>query len=78
MLRDMLGPYLTDLSKTNLTVRADAVFDFLVASTAIHTLTVGVSDLDEFCDRTANALTALAYSGWVPPRGRGDSPKSRR
>lgn len=66
LLRDVLSPYLTDLSKKDLTVRADAIFDFLVATTAIHTLTVGPSDHEEFCDRTADALTALAYSPWTP------------
>ena len=66
VLRTNLGRYLDALPEQNLTARADAVFDFLVATTAIRTLTVGLSDHEAFCDRTADALTALAYSTWTP------------
>jgi AcrR family transcriptional regulator len=66
LLKDVLSQYLTDLPRKDLAVRTDAVFDFLVSTTAIHTLTIGLGDHVEFCDRTANALTALAYSTWTP------------
>jgi AcrR family transcriptional regulator len=52
------------LASDGLERRADAVFDFLLASTAIRALTVGLRDAQNFCDRTAEALTALAYSPW--------------
>lgn len=50
--------------------RADEVFDFLVATTAIRALTVELADAATFCDRTADALAALAYSTWMPDRVR--------
>lgn len=52
------------LTADGLEGHADAVFDFMVASTAIRALTVGLRDAAKFCDRTAEALTALAYSPW--------------
>lgn len=58
------------LAADGLEERADAVFDLLVASTAIRALTVGLRDVDKFCERTAEALTALAYSSWQPDPGR--------
>lgn len=45
-------------------VRADTVFDFLVASTVVRAMTRGLVDRDRFCDRTADALTALALSDY--------------
>jgi len=45
---------------------ADAVFDFLVATTSLQAMTVGLHDAEAFCDRTADALTALAFSSWRP------------
>ena len=42
--------------------RADAVFDFLVATTVVRAMTRGLTDRDAFCDRTADALFALARS----------------
>ncbi len=44
--------------------RADAVFDFLVAGTVVRAMTRGLLDRDAFCDRTADALTALARSDY--------------
>lgn len=41
---------------------ADAVFDFLVGTTVVRALTVGLHDAGAFCDRTADALTVLARS----------------
>jgi AcrR family transcriptional regulator len=66
LLRELLRCYLTDLPAGQLRVRADAVFDFLVATTAIRALTLGLTDHEAFCDRTADALTTLAYSTWQP------------
>lgn len=43
---------------------ADTVFDFLVAATSLQALTVGLHGAEAFCDRTADALTALAFSAW--------------
>jgi AcrR family transcriptional regulator len=65
-LRGLLSRYLRDLPDDDLAIRSDEIFDFLVATTAIHTLTVGLADHVDFCDRTADALTALAYSTWTP------------
>ena len=44
------------------------MFDLLVAATTTRALTVGLSDAAAFCDRTADSLTALAYSSWRPDR----------
>lgn len=41
---------------------AEAAFDFLVDSTLLRAVTLGMADAEEFCDRTANALAALLYS----------------
>jgi AcrR family transcriptional regulator len=41
-------------------VRADAVFDVLVATTFTRAMTRGLLDADEFCDRTADVLLTLA------------------
>ncbi|WP_246216619.1 TetR/AcrR family transcriptional regulator [Mycobacterium botniense] len=54
------------LAADHLEARVDVVFDFLVAVTSIRALTVGMFDAAEFCDRTADALSALAYSSSQP------------
>jgi AcrR family transcriptional regulator len=41
---------------------AEAAFDFLVDSTLLRAVTLGMADAEEFCNRTANALAALLYS----------------
>ena len=63
-----LAGYLTDLTARQLTTRADAVFDFLVATTMVRALTQGLAEHQRFCDQTADALTALAHSAWHPRR----------
>jgi hypothetical protein len=80
LFTDLLRGYLTDLPATELNLRTDAIFDFLVASTAIRALTFGLVDYENFCTRTADALTALAYSTWKAPRRRRPvtSPRSAR
>jgi AcrR family transcriptional regulator len=78
LLADLVRGYLTDLPAKQLAARADAVFDFMVATTAIRALTVGLAEHDRFCDQTADALTALAYSTWEPrkTRRRSATPKA--
>lgn len=66
LLRGLLVNYLDELSPSELSARADAVFDLLVATTAIRGLTMGMADCEPFCERTADALTALAFSTWRP------------
>lgn len=65
-LRELLSHHLSGMPGEQLGVRANAVFDFLVATTAIRALTVGLVQSQEFCEQTADALTALAYSTWRP------------
>lgn len=68
LLTQLLAGYLTDLPARQLTTRADAVFDLLVATTTVRALTQGLADHERFCDQTADALTALAHSTWQPRR----------
>lgn len=67
---DLLRGYLTGLPPTQRRLRTDAIFDFLVATTVIRALTFGLLDYQNFCTRTADALTALANSTWKAPRRR--------
>jgi AcrR family transcriptional regulator len=80
LFTDLVRGYLTELPAAELKQRADAIFDFLVATTAIRALTFGLVDHEDFCTRTADALTALAYSTWKAPRRRRsvNSPRSAR
>lgn len=64
--RDVRALLVDLLAAEGLQTRADAVFDLLVATTAIRALTLGLLDAADFCDRTADALAALAYSSWCP------------
>ncbi|PXW31742.1 UNVERIFIED_CONTAM: TetR family transcriptional regulator [Williamsia faeni] len=66
LMRDLLSGYLPEMPGKALNHRSDAVFDFLVATTALRALTVGLADHEQFCDQTATALAALAYSTWKP------------
>lgn len=66
LLRDLLRGDLPEMPVKSLDKRADSIFDLLVATTAIRALTVGLADHESFCDETADALTALAYSTWKP------------
>jgi AcrR family transcriptional regulator len=75
LLTSLLAGYLTDLTARQLTTRADAVFDLLVATTTVRALTQGLADHERFCDQTADALTALALSTWHPRR-RAKTPKA--
>jgi AcrR family transcriptional regulator len=64
--RDVRALLVERLATDHLEARADSVFDMLVAATSIRALTVGLADAAAFCDRTADALTALAFSSWRP------------
>jgi AcrR family transcriptional regulator len=44
------------------TAHTDAAFEFLVSTTMIRALTLGMTDAPEFCRRTADALVALVHS----------------
>lgn len=66
LLTELLGNYLAHMSPRQRTSRANVVFDFLVAATAIRAMTLGSAGHEAFCDQTADALTALAYSAWQP------------
>jgi AcrR family transcriptional regulator len=66
LMRDLVRGYLPQMPAETVTSRSDAAFDFLVATTAIRALTVGLTEHDAFCDQTATALTALVYSTWKP------------
>jgi AcrR family transcriptional regulator len=66
LLTASLRDYLPEMSPRRLTARANAIFDFLVATTSIRAMTLGSAGHDAFCDQTADALTALAYSAWQP------------
>ncbi len=70
LLTHLLGGYLPDLPARQLMARANAVFDFMVGTTMIRALTLGLADRDRFCEQTADALTALAYSTWQPGKAR--------
>ncbi|WP_307787163.1 TetR/AcrR family transcriptional regulator [Mycolicibacterium mengxianglii] len=58
----MLSPALSALTVTQAITRADAVFDFLVASTATRAMTRGLADAEDYCDRTAASLAVLAQA----------------
>jgi AcrR family transcriptional regulator len=70
LLTQLLGGYLPDLTAKQLIARADAVFDFMVGTTMVRALTVGLAEHERFCDQTADALTALAHSTWKPGKAR--------
>jgi AcrR family transcriptional regulator len=70
-LTGLLAPALTELPRPQRITRADAVFDFLVAATVTRAMTRGLVDRDEFCDRTADALTVLATAPRVTRRRAG-------
>jgi AcrR family transcriptional regulator len=56
----LLAPALAKLPAAQRAIRADAVFDFLVASTATRAMTRGLADREAYCARTADALAVLA------------------
>ncbi len=60
LMRGLLSASLPDLTGTDLDDRADTVFDVLVAMTVARAMTRGLTDRDEFCDRTAQVLVTVA------------------
>ena len=78
LLTELLREYLADMSPRRLTARADAIFDFLVATTTIRAMTLGSTGQDAFCDQTADALTPLAYSAWQPGKAGRQSRRAGR
>ncbi|WP_029116047.1 TetR/AcrR family transcriptional regulator [Mycobacterium sp. URHB0044] len=60
LMRGLLSASLPDLKGGDLSDRADTVFDVLVAMTVARAMTRGLTDRDEFCDRTAQVLATLA------------------
>jgi hypothetical protein len=80
LLTRLLGGYLPALTAKQLIARADAVFDFMVATTMVRALTLGLAEHERFCEQTADALTALAHSTWQPRnvRRRSAIPKAAR
>lgn len=60
LMRGLLSASLPDLTGSDLEDRADTVFDVLVAMTVARAMTRGLTDRDEFCDRTAQVLVTLA------------------
>lgn len=62
LMVEVIGRGLPQLAKPERVARADAVFDILVASTAVRALTRGLADRETFCARTAHALGILARS----------------
>lgn len=69
-LTDLLSPWLTELPAAQRVVRADAVFDFLVASTTSRAMTRGLAEREAYCARTADALAVLVTAGPQPPNSR--------
>lgn len=59
-MAELLAPTLAKLAVAQRDQRADAVFDFLVASTATRAMTRGLADREAYCSRTADALAVLA------------------
>jgi AcrR family transcriptional regulator len=60
LMRGLLSASLPDLTGSDLEDLADTVFDVLVAMTVARAMTRGLTDRDEFCDRTAQILETLA------------------
>jgi AcrR family transcriptional regulator len=62
--RDVRALFAQRLAVDGVTQHAEAAFDFLVDSTLLRAVTLGMVDAAEFCERTANALAALVHSSW--------------
>lgn len=59
---DVRALFAAQLGTEGASEHAEAAFDFLVDSTLLRAVTLGMADAAEFCDRTANALAALLDS----------------
>jgi AcrR family transcriptional regulator len=63
--RDVRALFAQRLGVDGVARHAEAAFDFLVDSTLLRAVTLGMNDSAEFCERTADALAALVYSSWT-------------
>lgn len=64
LLTGVLARALTDLEPVELQRRSTAVFDLLVASTAVRAMTRGLTDAESYCATTTRSLAALAAGSW--------------
>jgi AcrR family transcriptional regulator len=60
--RDVRALFTALLAGDGVAKHAEATFDFLVNTTMIRAVTLGMIDADEYCERTADALAALLQS----------------
>jgi AcrR family transcriptional regulator len=66
--RDVRALFAERLAVDGVAQHAEAAFDFLVDSTLLRAVTLGMVNAAEFCERTANALAALVHSSWSDDR----------
>ncbi|WP_431815986.1 TetR/AcrR family transcriptional regulator [Gordonia jacobaea] len=59
---ERLAVHVSGDDPTQVEQRLDVAFDILVGQTLLQALTFGETGRDEFCDRTARALTAMLLS----------------
>ncbi|MCX5043095.1 TetR/AcrR family transcriptional regulator C-terminal ligand-binding domain-containing protein [Aldersonia sp. NBC_00410] len=64
LLTGVLARALPGLAPPELQRRSTAVFDFLVASTAVRAMTRGLTDAESYCATTTRSLTVLAVGAW--------------
>jgi AcrR family transcriptional regulator len=62
--RDVRALFTQRLAAEGVAERAEAAFDFLVRTTLIQAVALGMVDAEGFCERTADAVAALVYSSW--------------
>jgi AcrR family transcriptional regulator len=60
--RDVRALFAQRLAADGVAQHAEAAFDFLVDSTLLRAVTLGMVDAAEFCERSADALAALVHS----------------
>lgn len=60
--RDVRALFAQRLAADGVAQHAEAAFNFLVDSTLLRAVTLGMVDAAEFCERSADALAALVHS----------------
>ena len=60
--RDVRALFAQRLAADGVAQHAEAAFDFLVDSTLLRAVTLGMVGAAEFCERSADALAALVHS----------------
>ena len=60
--RDVRALFAPRLAADGVAQHAEAAFNFLVDSTLLRAVTLGMVDAEEFYERTADALAALVHS----------------